>query len=199
LIPISRRIDLECGMGTQSVNVSPARRQDMLPGNMEQQRNWFAVFTRSHHEKRVAQYYAEREIEHLLPVSRVMRQWSHYRKVTVELPLFPNYLFVHISRRERTRALEVPGVLSLVGQNGVPAPLLEVEIESLRETLQVQNCAPHPYLVVGAKVRINKGALAGRAGIVLRHKNRCRVVLTLSLIMRSFAVEVDAADLDVLS
>ncbi len=185
-------------MSTQSVNVLPARGQDLIPGNMEEQRRWFAVFTRSHHEKRVAQYYAERDIEHLLPVSRVMRQWSHYRKVTVELPLFPNYLFVHISRQERTRAIEVPGALSLVGQNRVPAPLPDVEIESLRETLQLKNCAPHPYLVVGANVRINKGALAGRVGIVLRHKNKCRVVLTLSLIMRSFAVEVDAADLDVI-
>jgi len=185
-------------MSTQSVNVLPARGQDLIPRNMEEQRRWFAVFTRSHHEKRVAQYYAERDIEHLLPVSHVMRQWSHYRKVTVELPLFPNYLFVHISRRERTRAIEVPGALSLVGQNSVPAPLPDVEIESLRETLQLLNCEPHPYLVVGASVRINKGALAGKAGIVLRHKNKCRVVLTLSLIMRSFAVEVDAADLDVI-
>jgi transcription antitermination factor NusG len=186
------------GMSTQSVNVVPARGQDLIPGNMEEQRRWFAVFTRSHHEKRVAQYYAERDIEHLLPVSRVMRQWSHYRKVTIELPLFPNYLFVHISRRERTRALEVPGALSLVGQNSVPAPLPDLEIESLRETLQLQNCQPHPYLVAGANVRINKGALAGRVGVVLRHKNKCRVVLTLSLIMRSFALEVDAADLEVI-
>jgi transcription antitermination factor NusG len=127
-----------------------------------------------------------------------MRQWSHYRKVTVELPLFPNYIFVHILRRERIRAIEVPGVLSLVGPNSVPAPLPDVEIESLRESLKLQNFAPHPYLVVGAKVRINKGPLAGRVGIVQRHKNGCRVVLTLSLIMRSFTVEVDTADLDFL-
>jgi transcription antitermination factor NusG len=181
-------------MGTQSIDVAPAAGQ--VPGSLDEQRRWFAVFTRAHHEKRVAQYYAERNIEHLLPVSRVMRQWSHYRKVTLEMPLFPNYLFVHISRRERTRAIEVPGALSLVGPNSVPAPLPDVEIESLRASLTLRNFEPHPYLVVGAKVRINKGALSGRVGIVLRHKNRCRVVLTLSLIMRSFAVEVDAADLD---
>jgi transcription antitermination factor NusG len=183
-------------MGTQSINVVLSRNLDLVPAAPDEQRRWFAVFTRSHHEKRVAQYYAERNIEHLLPVSRVMRQWSHYRKVTLELPLFPNYLFAHISRRERTRAMEVPGALSLVGQNSVPAPLPDAEIESLRESLKLRNVAPHPYLVVGARVRINKGLLAGREGIVLRHKNSCRVVLTLSLIMRSFAVEVDAADVD---
>src|SRR5271169_1613769 len=82
-------------MGTQLIQASA----------IDDQRRWFAVYTRSHHEKRVAQYYTEREIEHLLPISRVERQWSHYRKVTIEMPLFPNYIFVHISRRERTRAI----------------------------------------------------------------------------------------------
>ena len=92
-------------MGAQSVNVLPAAGLDLVPGYPDEQRHWFAVFTRSHHEKRVAQYYTERNIEHLLPLSRVQRQWSHYRKVTIELPLFPNYIFVHISRRERTPAM----------------------------------------------------------------------------------------------
>jgi|SRR5580658_368445 len=180
-------------MLTQPLDIVPAVSN---VGRMEEERRWFAVFTRSHHEKRVAQYYAERNIEHLLPVSRVERQWSHYRKVTIEMPLFPNYLFVHISRRERTRAIEVPGALSLVGQNSVPVPLPDVEIESLRESLKLQNCEPHPYPVVGSRVVIKNGALTGRVGVVLRNKNRCRVVLTIACIMRSFVVEVDAADLD---
>src|SRR5271154_1629243 len=169
-------------MLTQPVDIVPAVSS---LGSMEEERRWFAVFTRSHHEKRVAQYYAERNIEHLLPVSRVERQWSHYRKVTIEMPLFPNYLFVHISRRERTRAIEVPGALSLVGQNSLPAPLPDVEIEWLRESLKLHNCEPHPYLVAGAKVLINRGALAGRVGVVLRNKNKYRVVLTIASIMRS--------------
>jgi transcription antitermination factor NusG len=181
-------------MGTQSLSTIAASGE--LPGSKDEQRRWFAVFTRSHHEKQVARYYAERSIEHLLPVSRVLRHWSHYRKVTLEMPLFPNYVFVRISHLERVRAVEVPGALSLVSQNSAPAPLPDGEIESLREGLKVQSFEPHPYVVAGAKVRINKGPLAGRVGIVLRHGNRNRVVLTLALIMRSFAVEVDAADLD---
>ena len=166
-------------MGTQLVDHVAARVPDAFNGSKDEQRRWFAVFTRSHHEKRVAQYYLERSIEHLLPIARVMRQWSHYRRVTLEMPLFPNYIFVHICHRER-----------------VPAALPDGEIELLRESLKVQNFAPHPYLVAGAKVRINKGPLAGKVGIVLRHGNGTRVVLTFALIMRSFAVEVDAADLD---
>lgn len=183
-------------MGTQPANIVPTLGPYVPPGSMDEQRRWFAVFTRSHHEKRVARYYAERDIEHLLPISRVLRQWSHYRKVIVEMPLFPNYIFVRISHRERVRAMEVPGALSLVGQSSVPAALSDSEIESLRESLKLKSFEPHPYLVVGAKVRINKGPLAGREGIVLRNGNRNRVVLTLSLIMKSFAVEMDAADLD---
>jgi transcription antitermination factor NusG len=186
-------------MGAQSVSFVPDPEFDVVRGSPDGQRRWFGVLTRSHHEKRVAQYYRERNIEHLLPLSRIQRQWSHYRKVTVELPLFPNYIFVHISRQERTAAIQVPGALSLVGQSSVPAPLPDVEIESLRESLKLPHCEPHPYLVAGARVRINKGALAGKVGIVLRNKNRWRVVLTLSLIMSSFTVEVDAADLDFIS
>jgi transcription antitermination factor NusG len=185
-------------MSTQLVDLNAGRRPslDSYAGAMDEQRRWYAMFTRSHHEKKVAQYYAEHEIEHLLPISRMLRQWSHYRKVTVEMPLFPNYLFVHISRQERTAALKVPGALSLVGQNSIPAALPDAEIESLREGLKLRNATPHPYLVVGTRVRINKGALAGREGIVLRNKSSFRVVLTLSVVMQSFAVEVDAADVD---
>jgi transcription antitermination factor NusG len=186
-------------MSTQLVNLNPSPNPAIVADcGMDEQRRWFAVFTRTHHEKRVAQYYAEREIEHLLLIGRVVRQWSHYRKVTLELPLFPNYIFVHISRRERTAAMQVPGALSLVGQNSIPAALPDAEIESLREGLMLRNAAPHPYLAVGARARINKGPLAGRTGFVLRNKNGCRVVLTVDLIMRSFAVEVDAADVELI-
>ena len=147
-------------MGTQPADMLPAL---SLP-KWDSQRSWFAVFTRSHHEKRVAQYYAERNIEHLLPISRVMRQWSHYRKVTVELPLFPNYLFVHISRGERTRVVEVPGALSLVGQRSIPAPLLDIEIESLRaepETTALRATSLHGGWVEGAYKKRSPGRPGG--------------------------------------
>src|SRR6202044_1019840 len=111
-------------MDAQPAGMVPAS----VSGSVDGQRRWFAVFTRSHHEKRVAQYYAERGIEHFLPISRMVRQWSHYRKVTVEMPLFPNYIFAYISRGERTAALKVPGALSLVGQNSIPAALPDTEI-----------------------------------------------------------------------
>jgi transcription termination/antitermination protein NusG len=157
---------------------------------------WFAAYTNSHHEKRVAGHLAEREIESFLPLYAASRRWQNGCKVMLDLPLFPSYVFVRIDRRERVRVLEVPGVLSLVGSGREPAPLPDFEIEALRSGLGLRKIEPHPYLVIGERVRIKAGALEGMQGVLVRKKNNFRVVLTLDTIMQSIAVEVDADDLE---
>ncbi len=157
---------------------------------------WFAVFTSSHHEKRVLEHLRKRQIESFLPLYPTVRRRANRCKVTLELPLFPNYLFVQIGRSERARVLAVPGVLSIVGRGREPAPLPDFEVESLRSGLQLRKVEPHPYLTVGERARIKAGALAGLEGVLLRKKNGLRVVLTLDQIMQSVAVEVDADDLE---
>jgi transcription antitermination factor NusG len=158
---------------------------------------WFAVYTTSRHEKRVAQYFSQREIEYFLPLYRVQHKWSDGSRVTLELPLFPGYIFVHIARNERTRVLNVPGALAVVGgTGGEPAPLPETDIEVLRTGLHLRPVEPYPLLTVGQRARICCGALAGLEGIVVRNKNRCRVVITLENIMQSMAVEVSSGDLE---
>jgi len=158
---------------------------------------WFAVYTTSRHEKRVAQHLAQREIEHYLPLYRSARKWSDGSKVTLDLPLFPGYLFVHIRRTERVRVLEVPGALAVVGGSGrEPIPMPDEAIESLRTGLHLRAVEPHPLLTVGQRARIRSGALAGMEGIVVRKKNSLRMVLTLEYIQRSIAVEVSADDLE---
>jgi transcription antitermination factor NusG len=117
----------------------------------------------------------------------------------LELPLFPNYIFVHMDRRDRMRVLEVPGVLSIVGSGSKPAPLPKFEIESLRANLQFRQIEPHPYLVVGERVRIRAGAMAGMVGVLVRKKSNLRVVLSLDQIMQSIAVEVDGEDLEMVA
>jgi hypothetical protein len=92
-------------MATQSVSGDVPAGSSVFTPSADEERNWFAIFTRSHHEKRVAQYYIERQIEHFLPLYRAVHQWTNYRRVNLELPLFPNYVFVRICRRERVRAL----------------------------------------------------------------------------------------------
>jgi len=158
---------------------------------------WFAVYTTSRHEKRVAQHLTLREIEHYLPLYKSQRKWSDGSRVTLDLPLFPGYLFVHIKRTDRARVLGVPGTLAVVGGPGrEPAPLPDAAIDALRTGLHLRNVEPHPLLTIGQRARIRSGALAGMAGIVVRKKNSCRVILTLEHIQRSIAVEVDGDDLE---
>jgi transcription antitermination factor NusG len=125
-----------------------------------------------------------------------MRRWQN-RSVQLELPLFPGYVFVRIALGVRLRVLEVPGVVRLVGFNGQPYPLEEREIESLRRgIMNASRIEPHPYLSVGSRVRIKSGPLAGVEGKLVRKKNTYRVVLSLDLIARSAAVEVDFTDIE---
>ena len=160
---------------------------------------WFAVYTAPRHEKRVSQYLSQREIEHYLPLYRTQRRWSDGSKVTLDLPLFPGYLFVHIDRNERVQVLQVPGVLSFVGGTGrQPASLQDAEIDALRAGLSLRHPEPHPLLTVGQRARIRSGALAGMEGVVVRRKNSLRVVLTMDLIQRSVAVEVSETELETL-
>ena len=158
---------------------------------------WFAVYTTSRHEKRVAQHLAHRQIEHFLPLYRKEREWKDGSRGTLDLPLFPGYIFVHIPRTERVRVLEVPGALAVVGGTGrEPAPLPDAAIEALRGGLLLRRAEPHPLLIVGQRARIRSGAFAGMEGVVVRKKNSFRVVVTLEQIMRSIAVEVDESDLE---
>jgi transcription antitermination factor NusG len=161
---------------------------------------WFAVYTTSRHEKKVAQHLTNRDIEFYLPLYKVDRKWSDGSRVTLDLPLFPGYLFVHIKRTERVRVLDVPGTLALVGgTRREPAPMPDDAIEMLRAGLHLRRAAPHPLLTVGQRVRIRSGALAGMVGIVQRTKSSCRVILTVDHIQRSIAVEVDGEDLQPLN
>jgi transcription antitermination factor NusG len=161
--------------------------------------NWFAVYTSSRHEKRVDQQLEMREIEHYLPLYRTQRKWSDGSRVTLDLPLFPGYIFVCIERAQRVRVLEVPGVLAIIGgTGGVPASLPASEIAALRAGLSQRNAQPHPLLKVGQRASIRSGAFAGMEGVVQRMKYSYRVVLTLDSIMQSFAVEVDSEELEIL-
>jgi transcription antitermination factor NusG len=160
---------------------------------------WFAVFTKSHHEKKVSHQLKQQNIESFLPMYSQVHQWTNRRRVTVQLPLFPNYIFVRIAGRERGRVLRLPGVLSIVGRGYDPAPLPDFEIESLRSGLHLRKFEPHPGLVVGTRVRIKMGALEGMEGVLLRNKNNLRVVLTVALINRGVAIEVDADDVEPIS
>lgn len=158
--------------------------------------NWFAVYTTPRHEKRIAHHCEQRQIESFLPLFHEVRQWKNRCKVKLDLPLFPNYLFVRIAREERFQVLNVPGVLSILGSGSDLFPVQDGYIASLRQGLDANKIEPHPPVEVGDRVRIIAGAMSGMEGILVRKKNEFRVVLKVAMLERSMAVEVTMADIE---
>ena len=157
---------------------------------------WYAVQTCANHEKRVLQQLNQRTVKAYLPLYESVRQWKD-RRVRLESPLFPGYVFVKLALRDRLQVLQAPGVVRLVGFGSQPAALQDHEIEALRQGLAGEiRLEPHPYLKVGQLVRVRTGPLQGLQGILVRKKKSLRFVISLDLIMRSVAAEIDMAELE---
>jgi transcription antitermination factor NusG len=157
--------------------------------------NWYAAYTCTRHEKRVAQQLDQRDVENFVPLYRSVRRWKDRRK-ELQLALLPGYVFVRMDLKDRLRVLQLPGVVNLVSMGGAPAPLLDSEIETLRQGMaNPMRIEPHPYLKEGRRVRVEGGPFAGTEGILVRRRDGCRVVVSIDLLMRSLAVEVDEADI----
>lgn len=186
---------------SESLNPLQSQAPEIFPdvpplSNAAAQSHWFALYTSANHEKRVAAQLDVRRIQHFLPLYRSRRNWKD-RRVFLDLPLFPGYVFARFAWPERVRVLQARGVVRVVGANGQPCPLAERDIEALRAAVAgTLRFEPHPYLTAGNRVRVLHGPLAGMTGILVRTKNSCRVVLSVDLIARSVAVEVDAADIE---
>ena len=157
---------------------------------------WYAAYTSSNHEKRVAEQLAQRSVEHLLPLYQTVRRWKD-RRVCLQLPLFPGYVFVRLALRDRLHVLQITGVSKLVGFNGTPTALREEEIEALRTSLASGvRVEPHPYLTVGRLVRIKAGPFRDVEGVILRRKGCFRVVVSIHLLRQSIALDVDLVDVE---
>jgi len=163
------------------------------------QPHWYAVQTNARHEKRVHQRFVERSVESFLPLYETINRWKD-RKVRVQLPLFPGYIFVHLNLAERLNIFQVAGVARFVTFGGVAVAISTTEIESLRAgLLSGLRVEPHPFLKVGRRARIKSGPLQGMVGILLRKKNLERFIISLDLIHRSISVEINALELEPIS
>lgn len=161
-----------------------------------QQPRWYALYTCARHEKRVAEQIERRQLSCFLPSYRCVRRWKDRRK-ELELALFPGYVFVHMSLSNKLKVLQVPGVVQLVSFQGQPAALPAEEIEALRNRISGNaQVVPHPYLQAGRKVRVHSGPFQGLEGVIVRRKDRCRLIFSIDLIQRSLAIELDEADLE---
>lgn len=159
-------------------------------------RLWLAVYVTSRHEKKVQKQLAVREIETFLPLYRTIHLWKNRCRRVLELPLFPNYLFVHIRVGERFQVLRVPGVISILCSGRLPAPLPSATIEAMRGALALREVEPYPYVAIGNRVRVIDGPLRGMQGVLVRKKGKFRVVLVLDAIRQSAVFEVNADEID---
>jgi transcription termination/antitermination protein NusG len=168
----------------------------LLPSFLEE--HWYVLYTCANHERRVTAELQARSVEHFLPLYSSTRRWKD-RRVTLELPLFPGYVFVRLTLRERLLVLQIPSVVRFVGLGGQPTALPDEDMEILRSGLsQRLRAEPHPFLTVGRRVRIRSGPLAGLEGKLVRKMGGFRVVIAIELIMRSVSVNVAISDIEFL-
>jgi transcription antitermination factor NusG len=153
---------------------------------------WFALTVRHQHERSVEGVLCAAGVDTFLPLYRARRRWAD-RVKDLDAPLFPGYVFARFPLRDRVRIVKTPGVARIVGFAGLPAPVAEQEIDTVRAALASKlPLGPWPYLLkAGGRVRIERGPLRGLEGTLLREGNCLRLVLGVELLQRSLAVEVD--------
>jgi transcription antitermination factor NusG len=166
------------------------------PGNLKPVAGrlpWFALHVRTRHEAGVAAHLQGMGYEDFLPLYKTRTRWSDRTK-EIETPLFPGYLFCRFDPQNRLPILKTPGVIQVVGYSRQPIPVEETEIEAIQALVASGiPSQPWPYLEIGEKVRIESGPLRGREGVLVEFKGTRRIVLSVALLQRSVAVEIDGA------
>lgn len=158
--------------------------------------HWYAVTVYPRHEKQVVRQLEGRGVRCFIPMYRSLRRWKDRCK-ELDLVLFPGYAFVELELCSRLAVLTVSGVVRFVTFQGQPAAVCDREIQALRSSLDSGvSVLPHPYLQKGRRVRLVRGPLAGIEGILVRRKDRFRLVLSVDLIMKSVALEVDESEVE---
>ena len=159
--------------------------------SVEDGRQWFALHVRTRFEKVVARNLKGKGYEEFLPLYQRTNRWSDRTK-QIELPLFPGYVFCRFNPVQRLPILTTPGVNAIVGLGKTIMPVEEYELDNIRSILKSDSyCEPWPFLEVGQRVRVQHGPLAGTEGIVTMLKNTCRLVISVNLLQRSVAVEIE--------
>jgi len=152
---------------------------------------WYAVRVKSRHENTVAAHLHARGYQAFLPLYKSRNRWSDRFK-EIELPLFPGYVFCQFDLLNRLPVLSIPGVVYVVGVGRTPVPIDETEIAAIQATVKSGlPSQPWPFLQIGHRVRIEHGPLCGIEGILLGFRGHQRLVLSVTLLQRSVAVQVD--------
>lgn len=154
---------------------------------------WYALQVWSRKEAYVLAHLKGQGYESFLPTRRIQKKWSD-RRIELEQPLFPGYLFCRFNFQNRRPLVMIPGVVQIVGYNRQAIPVDENEIKAIQALVAsgVPN-QPCPYLEIGEQVRIESGPLRGLEGILVEFKGDQRLILSVTLLQRSVAVELDYA------
>jgi transcription termination/antitermination protein NusG len=175
---------------TQHLPINPAF---TIPESVPCELFWYAVQTRPRHEKKVAfELQNQKEITAFLPLCSSTRQWSD-RRVVLDMPLFPGYVFVRITRdlHMRVAVLRTLGVAGFVGPRGIGAPIPDAQIDSVQAVLtRGIPFSPFPFLDIGQRVRIRDGSLQGVEGILTAVNGDNSLVISVELIQRSLAIRI---------
>jgi transcription antitermination factor NusG len=157
---------------------------------------WWALYTRHQHERAVADMLSAKGFEVFLPLYESIRRWKDRQKL-LSLPLFPCYVFVRGGLNRRLQVITTPGVHMILTHGEHVALIPENEIQTIRRTLEgPYRIEPHPFLRCGERVRVIHGSLQGVEGILVRKKNQFRLVLSVEMLAKSVAVEIDASDVE---
>jgi transcription antitermination factor NusG len=160
---------------------------------------WYALYTRHQHEKTVAHILTSKGFETLLPLYAVARRWKDRTKLLF-LPLFPCYVFLNGGLERRLDIMTTPGIHALVSSAGQPDAIPPAEIDAIRRAVESgARVEPHPLLKCGDWVRVKYGPLEGIQGILVRKKNLYRLVLSVEMLGKAAAVEIDAVLVERLS
>lgn len=158
---------------------------------------WLAVRTRSNFEKLTAAELEKKSIEVFLPLRRVTRRWSDRRKL-IDEPLFRSYVFLRAPEEDRLRVMRTTGVVRFVGTSTrYPWQVGQKEMEALRRFVDERLLIdPYPYLKAGQRVYVRSGPLAGIEGFIVRKNSKCRLIVSVEMMMQSVSVEVDESTVE---
>jgi transcription antitermination factor NusG len=155
--------------------------------------SWYAIYTRHQHEKLVAQSLSNKGFEVFLPLYSAIHRWKD-RDKQLFVPLFPCYVFLSARLERRLDVLTTPGVHDLVSSAGRPIAIPDNEIHAVRQLVERSRCVePHPFLHAGDWVRVKSGPLMDVEGILVRKKNEFRLVVSIEMLGKSAAAEVDTS------
>ena len=157
---------------------------------------WWALYTRHQHEKTVATVLSAKGFEVFLPLYESTRRWKDRSKM-ITLPLFPCYVFIRGGLHRRLQVMTTSGVHMALLSGDHVAIIPEGEIQAIRRAVEgAHRVEPHPFLKCGERVRVTRGSLEGVEGILVRKKNLYRLILSVDMMAKSVAMEIDAADVE---